>query len=55
MEDKWVIKVCNNFWGQKLAKTCSFVGGRIILQQENISRAERRWTDPLNALQEAIH
>ena len=25
------------------------------MQQERISRAERRWTNPLNALQEAIH
>jgi hypothetical protein len=31
------------------------VGGRIIEQQENISRTERFWTHPLNALQEAIH
>jgi hypothetical protein len=31
------------------------VGGRIIVQQEKISRAERSWTNPLNALQEAIH
>jgi hypothetical protein len=31
------------------------VGGRIIVQQEKILRAERSWTNPLNALQEAIH
>jgi hypothetical protein len=31
------------------------VGGRIIVQQENIPRAERSWSNPLNALQEAIH
>jgi len=31
------------------------VGGSIIVQQEKISRAERSWTNPLNALQEAIH
>jgi len=30
------------------------VGGRIIVQQEKISRAERNWTNPMNALQEAI-
>jgi len=36
-----------------LANTCSFVGGRIIAQQETISTAERSWTNPLNALQEA--
>jgi hypothetical protein len=49
-----VIKGCNLFWGQKLAKACSFLGGRIIVQQEKIWRAERRWTNPLNVLQEAI-
>jgi len=50
-----VIKECNIFGGQKLASTCSSVGGRIIMQQEKISRAERSWTNPFNALQEAIH
>jgi len=46
---------CNIFWGQKLANTCSFVGGRIIVQQEKISTEERSRTNPLKALQEAIH
>jgi len=50
-----VIKGCNIFWLQKLAKTCSFVGGRIIVQQEKISRAETSWTNSLNALREVIH
>ena len=50
-----VIKGCEIFWGQKLVNICSFVGGRIIVQQENISTAERGWTNPLNALQLAIH
>jgi len=31
------------------------VGGRIIVQQKKISRAEHSWTNPLNVLQEAIH
>jgi len=31
------------------------VGGRIIVQQENISRAEHSWTNLLNALQKMIH
>jgi hypothetical protein len=31
------------------------VGGRIIEQEEKISRAERSSTNLLNALQEAIH
>jgi hypothetical protein len=31
------------------------VGGRIVVQQEKISTAERSWTNPLTALQEAIH
>jgi len=43
------------FFGKKLGNTCSFVGGRIIMQQEKISRAEHSWTNPLNALQEAIN
>jgi len=29
-----VIEGCNIFWGQKFAKTCSFVGGCIIVQKE---------------------
>jgi len=43
------------FLGSKLANTCSIVGGQTIVQQEKISRAEHSWTNPLNALQEAIH
>jgi len=50
-----MIKGCNIFWGQKLANTCSFVSGCIIVQQEKISRAERIWTNLLNVLQEGIH
>ena len=50
-----VIKSCNIFLGQKLANTCSFVGGSTIVQQEKISRAERSWTNPLNAFQWALH
>jgi len=46
---------CNIFLGKKLANTCSFVGWHIIMQQEKISRAERSWTNPLNALQGVIH
>jgi hypothetical protein len=38
-----------------MGNTCSFRGGRIIVQQEKISRAERSWTNPLNVLQEVIH
>jgi len=34
-----VIKGCNIFFGKKLANTCIFVGGHIIVQQEKISRA----------------
>jgi len=29
-----VVECCNNFFGQKLANTCSLVGGRIIVQQQ---------------------
>jgi len=50
-----MIKGCNISGGQKLANTCSSVGGRIIMQQEKISAAERSSTNALNALQEPIH
>ena len=50
-----MIKSCNIFWGQNLANACRFVGGRIFVAQEKISRAERSWTSPMNALQEATH
>ena len=50
-----MIKGCDVLGGQKFVNTCSFVGGRIIVQQKKISRVERSWTNPLNALQEAIH
>jgi len=43
------------FWDQKLANNWCFVGGCIIVQQENISRPGCGWTNPFNALQQAIH
>jgi hypothetical protein len=49
-----VAKVCNIFWGQKFAHNGGFMSGRIIMQQEKVLRSERSWTNPLNALQEAI-
>jgi hypothetical protein len=55
LDSRGAINGCNIFWGQKFANTCSFVGGRIIVQQEKISRAERSWMSQLNALQEVIH
>jgi hypothetical protein len=54
LKSKGVIKGCNIFCVQKLANTCSFVGGHIIVQQEKISRAECCWTNLMNALQEVI-
>jgi hypothetical protein len=33
--------------GKKMANTCSFVGRRIIVQQEKISTTERNWTNPI--------
>ena len=42
-----MIKSCNIVWGQRLANTCSFLGGCIIVQQEKISTAERSWTNPV--------
>jgi len=38
-----------------VANTCSLVGRCIIVQLEKLLRAESRWTNPLNALQEVIH
>ena len=49
-----MIKGCNIFCGKKLAKTCSFVDGRIVVQQKKVSRAERSWTDPKDVRQQAI-
>jgi hypothetical protein len=55
LENMGVIKGSNNCFWSKFGNTCSFVGGRIIMQQKKISRAERSWTNPLNVFQEAIH
>jgi hypothetical protein len=49
-----VIKGCNTFLGQKLANY-QFFGRAQYRATEKISRAERSWTNPLNALQKAIH
>jgi hypothetical protein len=40
LESAGGVKICNIFGGQKLANTCSFEVGSIIMQQEEISRAE---------------
>jgi hypothetical protein len=48
LESTGAIKGCNIFWGQKLANTYSFVGGRITVQQENIWRAEILFQNPKN-------
>jgi len=40
-------KSCNIFWGQKLANTCSFVGGRIIVQDEKISEGRTQLDEPV--------
>jgi len=50
-----VIKACKIFLVQKLVDTCSFVGRRIIVQQDKISRVKCSWTNPLCVLQEVIH
>ena len=47
-------KGLKHFFGSKIGKR-SFVGWRIIVQQEKISRAESSWMTLLNALQQAIH
>ena len=37
---------CNIFLGQKLANTCSFVGGRIIVQEEKNLESRRQLDEP---------
>ena len=56
-----MIKGCNVLGGggSKIGKHSQLCGvgggrGRIFVQQEKISRVERRWTNPMNTLQEAI-
>jgi hypothetical protein len=41
-----VIRGCNIFWGQKLANTCSFVGGRIIVQQKKNLESRTQLEEP---------
>jgi hypothetical protein len=48
-----VMKDRNIFWGLKIGKR-SFVGGRIFVQQQQISRAEHSRMNPVNAFQVAI-
>jgi len=48
------VRGCNIFWGQ-IWQTLALLSGRIFVQQKKISKAGRNWTNPLNALQEAIH
>jgi hypothetical protein len=55
LDSMGVIRGGDILLGKKLANTCSFVSGRIIVQQEKISTAERSWTNPVNAFQEAIY
>ena len=50
-----MIEGCYKFLGQKLANTCSFVFGRIIVRQEKMLTLRRSWINPLNAFQEAIY
>ena len=51
-----VIKGCNIFGGVKNGQTLAGLwAGALSCNKKKISRAERSWTNPLNALQEAIH
>ena len=42
-----MIKGCNIFVGQKLANTCSFVGSRIIVQQEKNLESRTQLDEPV--------
>jgi hypothetical protein len=46
------MKGCNIFWDQKLVNAYSFVGGRIIVQQEKNLESRTQLDEPANALQE---
>ena len=50
-----VIKGCNIFWGSKTGKQLQCYGRAHFRSTRNIWTTERRWTNPLNALHEAIH
>jgi hypothetical protein len=41
---------CNIFWGKKLANTCSFVGGRIIMQQEKNLESRTQLDEPAESI-----
>ena len=55
MEITGVIKGCNIFWWSKNGKHLQLFGRAHCRAKEKISTAERSWTKPLNALQEAFH
>jgi hypothetical protein len=56
LENTWMIKSCNIFFGSKLAKHLQLCGrAHYRAKRKLFFRAERRWTNPLNALQKAIH
>jgi len=55
LESTGVIKVCNIFWGSEIGKHLQLCERAHYRATRKISRAERGWTSPLNALQEAIH
>jgi hypothetical protein len=55
MESTGVIKGCNIFWGSKIGQLLQLCGRAHNRATTKISRAEHSWTNPLNALQEAIH
>jgi len=42
-----VIKGCNIFWGKKLAYICSFMGGRIIMQQQKNLKNRTQLDEPV--------
>jgi len=50
-----MIKGCNIFFGSKILKHLQLCGRAHYGATKKISRAERSWTNPFNALQEALH
>jgi hypothetical protein len=50
-----VIKGCNIFWDKYWQTLAVLWAGTLSCNKKKISTAERSWTNPLNALPEAIH
>jgi hypothetical protein len=55
LESTGVIKGSNIFWVKNWQTLAALRAGTLLCNKKKISRAEHRWMNPLNVLQEAIH